>query len=343
MALPSTGGTWAQILQPDLDPNAVRKGVITDILIRDYLNSDGTPNSLAASAAGLNTNGVFTPFATDGNLRQDLLASSTSPNQGFYHIGLLKEDGWTFTPNLTVQETEAAQTIWTIRNDVTKETGELMFTAREWKPLVDFLRMDLPVNNPADPVPDLGVAGYSVPAPAYQNLCERQIIALGVDGENLFSITCPRVSQQKLGKTAANKKDPLDLEFTYALLLDPFTSAPYIISHGGAGWLGLGGAPTFDATPPVATAVTGAKATVAFDTPTGIDGPFTYTVTQQVGGTGSFTPSTLSGSPVVVSGTTTVTATTLTASSTYIFKVIASGTNNVVATSLPSNSITATA
>jgi hypothetical protein len=309
MALQSTGGTQATILEPNYDPTQVRKGIITDILARDYRNADGTVNNLAATAAGLNPNGVFTPFAQDGTLRNDLLVTASSPNQGFYHAALLKDDGWTFTPDLTVDETPVAQSPWSVRNDVTKRTGEIMFTMRQWMPLADYLRMDLPTING---VPDAGSSGYSLPAPAYAQLCERQIIALGFDGLNQFAITFPRLSQKKLGKTAANKKDPLDTEFTFSVILDPYTGAPYIISNGGTGWSAEGGAPVVGTV--ASTAQSGLKVQLVF-TLSGkdIQNP-TFSATKITGGT---TTALTLGTPTISNGTVTILGSGLTASAAY--------------------------
>lgn len=344
--LPSTGAPWSTVLQPTLLPTAIRKGIITNIIIGDY-KINGVPINF--NNCGTNANGVFTPFAQDGTLRNDLLASSSSPTLMGFSIGLTKEDGWKFDPKITVDKTPTGQTIWSSRNDITEVAGTLGWTARQWMPLIDLLRADQPTLNSAGQsiVPDIGTAQYSFGAPGYQQLCERWIIALGFDGTNNFSITIPRCSQQTLGPTEAQRKLPLDTMFAYEILLDPNTNQPYIISNGGPGWLGEGGAPVWGATPPVATAVTGAKATVVSAVPTGQDmsGTVTYSVVQQVGGSGSYTASTLQGTPgySVSGGNVTATVTGLTVGSAYKFEIIATGDNNAQATSLPSNSITAIA
>lgn len=341
VAWPSTGGTWANIMQPTLLPTAIRKGIITNIIIGDY-KINGVPVNF--NNCGVNTNGVFTPFATDGTLRNDLLWNSTSPTLMGYSIGLTKEDGWKFDPKITVDKTPTGQTIWSSRNDITEVAGTLGWTARQWMPLIDLLRADAPTLNSAGQsiVPDIGQAGYSFGAPGYQQLCERWIIALGFDGTNNFSITIPRCSQQTLGPTEAHRKGPLDTMFAYEILLDPNTSQPYIISNGGAGWLGEGGVPVWSATPPVATAVTGLKATITSAAPTGQDvGTVTYTATKTLSGT--TTPVTLTGSPVISGGNVTVTTATssLVSGSAYTFNLIATGDNGASSTSLASNSITA--
>src|SRR5437879_4130188 len=102
VSLPSTGDTWANTLEPTLLPTAVRKGIITNIIIGDY-KINGVPVNF--NNCGTNSNGVFTPFAGNGALRNDLLASSSTPTLKGFSIGLTKEDGWSFDPKLTIDKT----------------------------------------------------------------------------------------------------------------------------------------------------------------------------------------------------------------------------------------------
>lgn len=339
MALPTTGDTWANVLEPTLNPLSVRKGLITDIIIADYLNVDGTVKRLDLPAAGLNSNGVFTPFAQDNQLRSDLLIGSQGGSYlGGYHIGHLKDSGWTLTPDITVDETATAQGIWSLRNDVTKATVEIMLSAQESGPLNDYLFLDKPLNAG---IPDIGQSQYSIPAPYGSNLVERIVIAIGVDGGHLFAITLPRTSRKKVGKWEAQKKNELATDHTFAGVIDPFTKTPFIISRGGNAWTALGGAPIFGVVAPTATAVTGLKATLAFPAPTGLDvGSVTYTATKTTGGV--TTPLTLTGSPSVSGGTVTLTSATnqLVNGTSYTLNAIATGDNGAASTSLPSNSIT---
>lgn len=337
VSLPSTGGTWANILQPTLLPTAIRKGIITNVIIGDY-KVNGVPINF--NNCGTNSLGVFTPFATDGTLRNDLLWNSTSPTLMGTSIGLTKEDGWKFDPKITVDKTPTGQTIWSSRNDITEVSGTLGFTARQWMPLIDYLRTDTPTLNAAGQyqVPDIGTANYSFGAPGYQQLCERWIIALGFDGTNNFSITIPRCSQQTLGPTEAQRKNPLDTMFAYEILLDPNTSQPYIVSNGGAGWLGEGGVPTFPSTPsPTAIPVTGLKVTMTMPAPTGMDlTGVVYSATKTVAGpttTAMPITQTGAGAPSISGGILTLTGTGLTASAVYTGAVVtATGSNGATAT-----------
>lgn len=343
MTLPNSGSNWATVLEPSLNPLAVRYWQITDVLIKDYVNADGIPNNLAAEAVGLGTAGVFTPFAEDGSIRQDLLITASGSNQGFYHIGELKEDTIAITPDETVQETPTAQSVRTVRNVLTKLDDKLNFTPIESTPLIDYLRYELPLQN----VPDVGTAGYQVIRPPFDVLQERTVVLLGVDTDGqLRAEVFPRVVTDKKGKTELQRKNPESLELTYSALVDPFTQAVSWVCREGAAWRALGGAPVWSAVAPTASAVAGLKATVSIAEPSGFDvSDAQYTVAQQVGGSGSYTASTLaSGTNPTGRGTGTLTFTVqgLTASSTYKFQVTATGSNDATATSAPSNSITAT-
>src|SRR5881628_3245986 len=189
MALPASGGTYAAQLQPGINPLAVRKAIITDILIRDYLNPDGTVHNLADPAVGLNTDGKFSPFAADGRLRTDLLVTASGSNLGFYHLGGLHEDGTKMGYKTDVADTMIAQSKRAVRFDVTSDNDIITIKALEGIPIVDALRYDLPLTN----LKDVGVAGYTIAKGAETALVERQVIALGFDGDNYFAQTFPRM------------------------------------------------------------------------------------------------------------------------------------------------------
>lgn len=349
MSQPSTGVSFLTGYEPTIQPLATRYWQITFALVRDYLNLDGTVNNLGLASAGLDANGNFTAFALDDNWRGDLMVeqySNTTPNQGFYPPGDLKEDVMAIDPSLSTQDTITASSIRSTRNVFTKLGDKVNITPLESNPVVDYLRFEFPLLGDASrgipPVPDIGSTPYSIKRQPTDLLCERQVILGGVDGNgHLMARILPRVALSKRGKEMMQRKNPEELEIEWEILSCPYAKTPEILCRSGLAWQALGGSPTFPGSAPVATAISGDKATIAFDTPTGIDAPFQYTVAQQVGGSGAFTASTLQGSPSVSSGTTTLTATGLVTSSAYVFQVTATGTNNASTTSSNSNSITA--
>lgn len=326
MALPASGGTYSALLQPGINPLAVRKAIITDILIRDYLKPDGTVHSLADADAGLGDDGFFSPFAVDGKLRTDLLITASGSNLGFYHLGGLHEDGTEMGYNTDVADTMIAQSKRAVRFDVTSDNDVITIRAMEGIPVVDALRYDLPLQN----LKDVGEAGYTIAKAAETQLIERQVIALGFDGDNYFAQTFPRMALRNRGNANWNKADADVMELELGSLLCPYVGKPVLWHREGAAWRGLQGAPVFAAAP-TATAQAGEEADVAFAVPTSKSSTFTYVVEKSNDGSTNWTEATIDST----SGTTTVTirVTGITASQNWYFRVKATGTNNITTTS----------
>lgn len=334
MALQSTGSEWNATYGQTWNPLGIRKGLITNVLIRDYA---GAATNLRESSVGLNTNGLFTPYATDGLYRTDLL-DPAFPGGQFYDVGALKEDGIKLTPDVSVEMVKVAQSRRAQRFDITDENDEIMFTCRESNPVVDALRFDLPLAY----IGDAGAPAYTVTKPSESDLVERQIVALAEDGNNRFAYVFPRVNRKKVGATQLNRKDPDDLELTYGALICPYVDAPIYIVREGSGWRSLAGVVIWNSTP-VATAATATTATVAFTKPRLSNDPqpdtFTYTVERKTG-SGSFVAATTTGNPSVSGSTVTLTVSGLTTATAYNFRVTAVASGSQAATSAASNSIT---
>lgn len=231
MTLQSTGVEWAAAYGDAWNALNIRKGLITNVLIRDY---GGSTTNLKASAAGLNSAGLFTPYAQDGKYRSDLLASNFAGGR-FYDVGALKDDGVKLTPDVSVEAVKIAQARRAQRYDITDENDEIMFTCREANPVVDALRFDKPLSS----LGTLGATGYTLAKDSESDLIERQIIALAEDGENRFAYIFPRVARKKVGATQLNRKDPDDLELTYGALICPYADTPVYITREGSGWRAL--------------------------------------------------------------------------------------------------------
>lgn len=334
--LPAQGGTYEDLLQPNINPLAVRKGIITDILIRDYRNLDDTIHDLSDPAVGLGADGYFSPYAQDGTLRSDLLVTGAAGNLGFYHLGSLHEDGNKIGHDTKVQPTMIAQSKRAVRFDVTSDDDIVTIKALEGTPIVDHLRYDLPLSD----LPDLGQANYTVARPAESMLIERQVIALGFDGDNFFAQTFPRMALQDRGDDNWNKHDPDTLEIHLGSLLCPFVGKPVLYHREGASWRSLQGVPVFAAAP-AAAAVSGAQATVTFAPPTSKSSSYTYTVQQSTDNGTTWTDATV----VSTTGTASVVITVggLTVSSSYVFRVTAVGTSLLSTMSAKSGSVTAIA
>jgi hypothetical protein len=317
MALPSTGANYATVIEPSLNPLGVRYGQIVDVFIRDYLDENGSPNNLAAVSAGLGVEGVFTPFAADGvSIREDLLWDAPSPNQGWFHPGLLKEDSQSISPDQTVQQTPSAQEIRTVRNVFTKLEDKISFTPIEANDLVNRLRFELGLNS-VGWTPTDGTPGYQLVRPATDVLMERQLIVFLIDTDGqLVAEVFPRVASDKKGKIGLERKNPYSLELSYDVLPDPFTQSAGWICRAGTAW-NAEGLFNFESVTPIVTPLTGGvTATVMVPTPVDLTSQVFTAAVQETAG-GSFASATVSGSPTVAGGFTTVTVSGLTAVTTY--------------------------
>lgn len=319
--LPATGGTWAQLIQPGLNPLAIRYGQITDIFIRDYFNPDGSVFNLADPAKGLGpailpdgrVMNLLTPFAADGiSIRSDLLVTAPGPNLGFYHVGLLKEDSTSITPDQTLQQTPSAQQVRSARNVLTKLDDKIAFEPLEETPPVRYLKYELPLQN----VPLLGTPNLIIPRGNTDVPVDRIIIAMIVDGDGqLLARVLPHVITDKKGKEELARKNPMTSALTYEVLPCMFSKQAEWICYAGSQWNASGNF-EFETTAPQVTPVTGLKANVVVPTPADLTNP-TYTVTVQETEGGAFTAATSGGAPTVSGGWTTIPISGLTASTTY--------------------------
>lgn len=338
--LPATGGTWAQLIQPGLNPLAIRYGQITDIFIKDYFNADGTVFNLADPSVGLGSNGLFTPFAADGvSIRPDMLVTAPGSNLGFYHIGLLKEDATSITPDQTLQQTPSAQQVRSARNVLTKLDDKISFEPLEETPLTRYLKYEKPLVNG---VPLLGTPGLQIDRGNTDVPVDRIIVAMIVDGDGqLLARVLPHVITDKKGKEDLARKNPMTSALTYEVLPDPFSKRAEWICYGGSQWNASGNF-EFETTAPQVSPITGLDANIVVPTPADLTNP-TYAVALQETAGGAFTAGTLSGSPTVSGAWTTIKISGLTASTTYNAAQVTATSGEETATSPVSAPFTATA
>ena len=315
----------------------IRKVLYGSWLIRDW-------NFASTSLTG------FTPFASDGNLSSTLFSSS-NPGGPWYDLGYMDQKGPEFTPKLTMKPTTVMQSRWPARYDFTEQSEEIAATLMESNPVIDALYNSQPLSS----LQSVGTVGYSSAAPVEVDLRWRQCLFIGVDGkagQNYYiARVYPKVLIGDFGKTAWNIDEASSIPVKGMAVPDPWSTQPDGVTVGSPRWLlrdgpawRAQGEANFQVAAPVATAVTGLKATLAFATPTGFTAPITYTASKQLTAGGAFTAATLqSASGTVSGGTTTLTVTSLTASTAYnAFTVTATDANSVAVTSAPSNSITST-
>lgn len=340
MALPVTGDTYANIFSPGLNPLGIRKGIITDAFFRDY--HQATTN-LADAAVGLGTDGYFSPYAQDGQVRTDLLHTATGTNLGFYHLGLLGSDGIGYDPNTSMEEVPTAQSLRPARVDITKEGETFDLVCLEMTPLVRYIANEMPLVA----VPDVGTAHLTIAKPMEATIVERQAILFGFDGESRFARTIPRCAKTKEApfKWAREGKQGTGVKLTFAILPCPYVAKPVLEHYEGAAWRALGGYALFPAPAPVATAVSSQKATVVFTAATGIADPFTYVVEKAP--SPAATPWSVAtidtGYPQTVGTEVTIRVTGITTDEDFVFRVKATGSNLLETTSLTSNEVTGVA
>jgi len=332
MTQPSTGSAWTDVY--GFNPLGIRKGIIVNILIRDY---KGSATNLRDASVGLNSKSIFTPYAVDGLYRSDL-TSPSFPGGQFYDVGALSEDGIRISPELSVEEVRVAQARRSQRFDVGQEDDELRFVCRETNPVVDALRFDLPLANLAD----VGSLDYTVIKPMESPLQERQAIAFAEDGNQRFAYIFPRLARKNVGETNLNRQDPDDLELTYGAIPCPFADTPVYKVQDGEGWRGQGGAPVWSSTP-VATTSAATTASLAFTAPRLAFDPqpdtYIYTVEKRTG-SGAYTSAT-TGTPTVSGSNVTIPVTGLTSATQYTFRVTAKvSANSPASVSGASNSVT---
>lgn len=335
----TTGVLWPSLYQGD--GTRIRKWLYGSVLVRDW------------DPAGSTSMQNIVVFTDDGNLNPALLQPVSASGYGFYDVGSITENGVEFNPKFTVDETKIWQSRKSQRTDITEDDEEIMFSCSETTPLVDYLFNNLPIGFTGVPAfPSLGSSGYSVTSPFYSDVVYRQLLIIGVDGsigpngQPEYAIELrPRVSLNKKSKKQWAAKQVDVTEVTYTVHEDPFSGFDRKTLRGGTVWLDEGGPVVLPTVTTLTATATGTgHGTVVFNQPTSPNQPFTYAVTQQVGGSGGYTASTVASTVTnATTGVVTVTVSGLTPTSAYTFKVVATAANGTSsAYPSPSGSITAT-
>lgn len=343
MTAPAEPVFWESIFQGN-SPR-IFKALYGSFLIRDW---GGPLTSL---------NG-FNPFdvANTGDLRNDLIgfglvdptqdfdADANPLRQGWRDGGYLDENGVAFNPKYTTVDTMVWQSRMAQRTDVTLDQEQLNAVFVESTPLMDALNWQLPIGE-TDLVA-VGTAGYEVLKPTVPQMRYRQILAIGVDGSTgdneYFATAFSRSLMTKPDKYDLQAKKEFQTNLTYDSYPDPSSGWAVARWREGPAWRASGGT-TSTLEAPVATVGVGAgKANLEFAPPTSPNGPWTYAVTKDVGGTLTAVPSS-AVSIASASDSSVVLALTGIAAGATKFKVQAVGSNNSMSMPSPeSNSITIT-
>lgn len=372
MTQPATGTTFQTGGFGNTDNRFYARGGLAAALIRD---NRGQATSIAPYAAGTPPVYNWSPFAADGNLRNDLFATvlvngvwvtNTSVNQGFWLIGAFDDKGGPERrPNVKHDDAYVLQSIYPFQSDLTAVGMMVQFNGVQVQsPLLRRLRMNLPLAdvNGNNLVEQFGGPGYVISRPTTDTETDYQLILIFArlhDGAYIYTaegyslVRLDDIGNYKRDKTAS---DSPTLGFT--VLPDPFhvdidptnpqsqVLVPCLYSEwiAGSGWTQIGGVPVFLGAAPVAAIATSSTATVQFAVPVGSGGSYTYQLQYQ------FAPIAGVVQPWVnvtstPAGTSTITLTSGSIpAGTVRFQVIATGSaTTATATSQYSNSIVLTA
>ena len=233
-----TGVLWPSFYTGD--GSRIRKWLYGSVLVRDW------------DPAG-STNMTNLPvFAANGALNPLLLAPVSQGGYGFYDVGSITENGVEFTPKFNADETHIWQSRRSQRTDITMDDEEIMFSAADTTPLVDYLYYNLPIGFTGVPTfPTIGAQGYQIVKPYYSDTVYRQLLIIGVDGsvgpngQPEYQVELrPRVTLAKKNKRSWGSKQIDVKELTYTVHVDPYSGWDSNTLRGGSVWFAEGGAVT---------------------------------------------------------------------------------------------------
>lgn len=229
---------WDAMFSGTADPTRIRKALFGSVLVRDWN---------AASTSVQN----YSPFdPTTGNLSSTLLTTD-----GWYDVGYLTEAGVSFTPKFTTADTLVWQSRQAMRTDATQDQEEFMIQCGESTPLLDCLYYNLPLSQ----MGEIGQEGYMVTKPIVPQVTYRQVLAIGVDGNDnsneFFAILYPRCLMTKPDKQDFNGKTEILTSMTFDSYPDPFSGFAVRRFREGPGWRAAGGTTTVPGTPVAAVPI----------------------------------------------------------------------------------------
>lgn len=370
MTIPSIGTSWRASGVGDVDSRFNERGTLAGLAIRD---NRGAATNISPWAAGSPPTRNWSPFALDGQIRDDLFASirvngewvtNPDPNEGFWVIGAMSEGGGTErATDINNDNQMILQSNAPFDSALTEEGRSINFTGVEsLKPLMKRLRMNLALSdasgNPI--VEDPGTENFVIGKPVDSDGHEYQLLAFfgkKVGGQYLY--TCEGYSLVKLnniGNFRRSKTDPDAGELGYMVLPDPYLVSKdpndpdsdelipmlWVEWTSGPGWTAIGGVPVWPGVAPIGTQTGATTATVSAADPTGAGDPFTVTAEKSVSPFSTWTSATIGSvtADTPTSGFTTYNITGLTTATGYKFRLVAEGTNGQTATSQVSNTVT---
>lgn len=331
MTRPETGDV--RLVAEGFDAASARKALDGYLILRDQ---DGVNTSLAfVEEDGIWQSG-FHPFAEDGQFPTNFLVEQGGT---WYNLGGGESKGPKLANKLDVKKDMFWQTRQNIRVDITSEEGTLEFGMGEYSVLSDTLEFDLPLSS----TPVKGSADYARKRPIDIDGRPRQGILYTRDKGGFYTAdVLPSLAIENIEDRELSAENLIASIFKWGISIDAHSGYSHARFRSGPGWTGNPGPPKFSG-PPVATAAAGGTVTIVVPTPTGPATPIALTARKTQIDTGAVTDLTLSGSPSVSGGDTTLTGTGLTATKQYKFELIATNAVGKVSISPTSNTITATA
>jgi hypothetical protein len=370
VAIPSTGTDWRAAGLANVDSRFNTRGGLAAIAIR---MNRGAATNISPWAAGSPPTRNWSPFALDGQPRNDLWAfvrvngewiTNPDPNEGFLLIGALTEDGGPErAPDVTNDNQMILQSNAPFDSDLTAENIAINFTGVETlKPSMKRLRMNLALQDDSGNslIEDPGTENFVIGKPVDNDGPEYQIIlffARKKAGRYLYTAEAYSLCKlNNIGSFRRSKTDPDAGELGYMVLPDPYfvskdpnnpssnelIPALYAEWTSGPGWTAIGGVPVWPGSAPVGTQTGPTTATVSATDPTGAGDPFTVTAEKSVSPFSVWTAATIGSitADTPNASSTTYNITGLTTATGYKFRLIAEGTNGATATSAVTGTVT---
>lgn len=237
VAQPATGASsWDAGQFGIVDNRFYQRGPLVCVAVRD---NQGAKTNISPWVAGTPPTLNFTPFAADGNLRNDLFADkqisgnwffNTTPNLGFFRIGAFGEKvGPDRKGSIKHDDQMILQSNFPFTTDLTAEGISIAFTGIEaLKPVMIRLRMNMPLVDASgnNLVEDIGEPGYVLSKPVTAEVIDRQILCIFARKTSvgfIYSVEgYPLVRLTDIGASKRDKVDPDAAPLTFTALPDPF-------------------------------------------------------------------------------------------------------------------------
>lgn len=261
MTQPMTGTSWSAGGFTDIHKPFIERGGLQAVFIRDNRGAATDMSPFEDDA----TTVAFSPFAQDGQLRNDLLIRkrvdgqyiyNPNANEGWWSVGCNPEDGGAERePNTTSDDLMVLQSKFPVDTETTEKSYSVRFVAVQTAdPLVQRLEAELPLadlnGDPLVPLP--GEANYGTgpvldaDSPEYQLML---LYARRTSGGFIYRVEgYPAVKLDSQASKRRSKTDPDTADLTYKVLPNEYFMIPdpngsgslvpgyFYVWMGGPGW-----------------------------------------------------------------------------------------------------------